>query len=150
MHFMDILAIVVVGLMVGNELTVSLFINPVMWQLDAAAQARALSLFARILGRVMPLWYALCLALLIMETVARRGRPGFNSLFAAALLWVAIIFFTLVTLLPINSRIAALTAEAPLNAWLPSHKKWDRLHRVRIGLLLVALVLLVHGVLAAA
>jgi uncharacterized membrane protein len=145
MHFVDIVTLVATGLLVGNELAVSLFINPVMWRLNAEAQARALSLFAKLLGRVMPFWYALCLLLLAVETWLRRGRPGFSFLLAAAVLWVAVIVFSITVLVPINNRIAAVAADAPLATWLPSHKRWDRLHRVRIVLLVVALVLLVHG-----
>ncbi len=149
MHFVDVLAIVIVGLMIGNELTVSLFINPVMRRLDAAAQTLAISLFAGILGRVMPFWYALCFVLLLVETLALRGHPEFSSLLVATLLWAGVIVFTLATLVPINNRIAALAANAPLGQWLPSHTRWERLHRVRIALLLTALVLLVHGLMAA-
>lgn len=150
MHFIDILAIVVVGLMVGNELTVSLFINPILWRLDAAAQTRALSLFAGILGRVMPIWYAVCLVLLLTETIARRSRAGFASLLVATCLWMVTILFTLAFLVPINNRIAALPPDTPLDQWLPSHKRWDKLHRLRIALLIAALILLAHGLLAAA
>ncbi len=147
MHLIDILTIVLAGLMVGNELTVSLFINPVMWKLDAGAQAKALSLFAGILGRVMPFWYGLCLILFLIETVVHRGEPGFYPLVAASILWAAIIVFTIVWLVPINNRVAALAEGAPLERWLPEHRRWDRLHRVRILLLLVALVLATHALL---
>jgi uncharacterized membrane protein len=150
MHFIDILAIVVVGLMVGNELTVSLFINPVMWKLDAAAQLKALGLFARILGRTMPFWYGICLVLLLVEAVVRRHQAALWYLLTAVAIWAAIIVFTLVILLPINNRIAALAPDTPLGQWLPSHKQWDKLHRIRIAFLLAALLLLVHGLLGTA
>ncbi len=61
MLFLDVLTILCTGLMIGNELAVSLFVNPVIWQLEEGSQAKALSLFAGILGKVMPFWYALCL-----------------------------------------------------------------------------------------
>jgi uncharacterized membrane protein len=150
MHSVDVLAIVMAGLMVGNELTVSLFINPVIWRLDPIAQTRALSMFAGILGRIMPVWYAICLVLIVAETVVRRAQPGFASLLAASLLWAGVILFTVFTLVPINNRIAVLAVEAPLDEWLPAHKRWDKLHRLRIALLIAALVLLVHGLLLSA
>lgn len=149
MHLIDILTIVLAGLMVGNELTVSLFINPVMRQLDAQAQTRALSLFAGLLGRVMPFWYAFCLILFLVETFARYGRAAFSPLLAASLLWAAIIVATIFLLVPINNRIAALVEDVPLEKWLPEHRRWDRLHRVRILLLLIALVLVTHALLTA-
>lgn len=148
MRLIDVLTIVIAGLMVGNELTVSLFINPVMRKLDAGAQTKALSLFAGLLGRVMPLWYGLCLVLFLVETVAHRGDPQFYLLLAASILWAAIIVFTIAMLVPINNRIAALAANVPLEKWLSEHKRWERLHRVRIFLLLVALVLVTHALLS--
>ncbi|HMF54244.1 MAG TPA: anthrone oxygenase family protein [Edaphobacter sp.] len=150
MHLIDILTIVLAGLMVGNELTVSLFINPVMWKLDAQAQTRALSLFAGLLGRVMPFWYALCLVFFLIESFVRRGDPAFFPLLAASILWAIIILATIFLLVPINNRVAALAANAPLEQWLPEHKRWDRLHRVRVLLLLVALVLVVNTLLTTA
>ncbi len=42
-HILDIATILFAGLLTGNELTVSLFISPVMWQLDEQAQAKAIS-----------------------------------------------------------------------------------------------------------
>lgn len=147
MHLLDLAAIVITGLMVGNELTVSLFIHPVVRKLDEAAQTRALSLFAALLGSRMPFWYVLCLLLLAAETWLRHRQPGFPLLLAATLLWVGVILFTVTVLVPINNRIAALTADSSLEKWLPSHQRWERLHRLRIVLLLAAFVLLVCALL---
>jgi uncharacterized membrane protein len=149
MHLIDILTIVLAGLMVGNELTVSLFINPVMQKLDAAARTRALSLFAGLLGRVMPFWYALCLILFAIETFAHRGGAAYVPLLAASLLWAAIIVATIFLLVPINNRVAALTVDAPLEHWLPEQRRWERMHRIRIVLLVVALALATYALLAA-
>jgi hypothetical protein len=149
MHILDIASIVIIGLMVGNELTVSLFINPVMKQLDATPQAKSLSLFARLLGRVMPFWYAVCLILLITETALRKSQPIFLSLLSASLLWAIIILFTVLVLVPINNRIAALGANAQLSQWIGEHRRWENLHRLRIFLLLVAMILLIHALLPA-
>ena len=149
MHSLDIASIVMIGLMVGNELTVSLFINPVMRQLDAATQAKSLSLFAGLLGRVMPFWYAACLVLLISETVLRRSQPAFFSLIAASTLWTIIILFTVLLLVPINNRIAALKTDAEFSQWIGQHDRWEKLHRLRIFLLIVAMILLTHALLLA-
>lgn len=149
MHLLDIFTIVFAGLLTGNELTVSLFINPVMRKLDAAAQTRALSLFAGLLGRAMPFWYVLCLVLLAAETFVHRGKAVFSALLAATILWVFIIVASIFVLVPINNRIAALSQETPLEGWLPEHTRWENLHRVRILLLLVALVLATHSLLIA-
>jgi len=148
MHLLDILAILATGLMVGNELAVSLFVNPALWQLDATAQVRAISLLARSLGRAMPFWYAFCLILLIAETVLRHNQPVFLPLLAATSLWAAVIVFTIVVLVPINNRVASLPTSVPLADWLPAHKGWDKLHRLRIMLLILAMLLLINSLLA--
>jgi uncharacterized membrane protein len=145
MHLLDITTITIIGLMVGNELTVSLFINPVMRQLDPAPQARVLSLFASLLGRVMPFWYALCLVLLLIEAVLRRGTSVFPSLLAAIVLWIATILYSVLFLVPINNRIAALQSTRPTADRLPQHELWNRLHLFRIAAILIALVLTIHA-----
>jgi uncharacterized membrane protein len=147
MHLLDITTITIIGLMVGNELTVSLFIHPVLRQLDAATQARTLSLFAGLLGRVMPFWYALCLVLLIAEAALRNGTSAFPSLLAAAVLWTATILYTILLLVPINNRIAALQSTHPIEDWLPRHERWNRLHIFRIAAILIALLLTIHSLL---
>ncbi len=69
MHLLDTITITFAGLMVGNELAVSAFFNPAVWQLESAPQAQGLSILAGSLGRVMPIWYGLCLALLARGVV---------------------------------------------------------------------------------
>ena len=147
MHLLDIITILCTGLMVGNELTVSLFINPVIWQLDEPAQAKALSLFARYLGKAMPIWYALSLVLLIAEAYFRRHEPALIPLLAAIIIWIAVILYTVTTLVPINNRIAALSTGSLPTHWRSEHKKWDTLHRLRILFLILAMICLTHALL---
>jgi hypothetical protein len=146
MLFLDVLTILCTGLMIGNELAVSLFINPVIWQLEDRSQAKALGLFAGILGKVMPFWYALCLVLMIAETYLRRHQPALTLLLVAVGVWIAVIVYTVTTLVPINNRIARLAGTLP-EGWREEHKRWDRHHRWRILSLVIAMVCLVWGIL---
>jgi Domain of unknown function (DUF1772) len=146
MLFLDVLTILCTGLMIGNELAVSLFVNPVIWQLEDRSQAKALSLFAGTLGTVMPFWYALCLVLMVTESYLRRHQPALTLLLAAVAIWIAIIVYTVTTLVPINNRIARL-AEALPEGWREEHKTWDTHHRWRILLLTIGMVCLVWGIL---
>jgi uncharacterized membrane protein len=146
MQFLDLLTILCTGLMIGNELAVSLFVNPVIWQLEDRSQAKALSLFAGNLGKVMPFWYALCLLLMIVETYLRRHQPGLTLLLVAVAIWIAIIVYTVTTLVPINNRIARLAGALP-EGWREEHKRWDTYHRWRILSLITAMVCLVWGIL---
>jgi uncharacterized membrane protein len=147
MYLLDVVTILCTGFMIGNELSVSLFIHPVVGQLDEQAQTKALSLFARLLGKAMSFWYAAALILLIAEAYLRRHAPSFPLLLVAAVIWAAVIVYTLFALVPINNRIAALTTAAPPAGWRQEHKKWNTLHRWRILMLTVAMVCLILGIL---
>ena len=142
MHLLDVITILCIGLMVGTELTVSLFINPIIWQLDEPAQAKAFSLFGRYLGKAMPIWYILSLVLLIAEAYLRRHQPAVTPLLTAIIIWIAVILYTVTTLVPINNRIVALSTR-----WRSEHKRWDTLHRWRILLLTIAMVCVTHALL---
>ena len=147
MHLLDIITILCIGLMVGTELTVSLFINPVIWQLDDQAQVKALSIFARYLGKAMPIWYSLSLALLIAEACLRRHQPALTPLLIAIVIWIALILYSVTTLVPINNRIAALSTAPLPTQWLAETKKWDALHRWRILLLTISMICVIHALL---
>jgi hypothetical protein len=145
MHFLDIITITLGGSLVGNELAVSAFFNPAAWRLERTPQAQALSLLAGSLGRVMPVWYGLCLVLLGLESFLHRHQAALMPLLTATLIWAGVIIFTIAALVPINNRIAKLNMAAPAPGWKQDHKKWDSLHRVRILLLVVALLTLTYA-----
>jgi uncharacterized membrane protein len=132
--------------MTGNEVAISCFANPAIWQLDESPQAQALSLLARSLGKVMPFWYVLCLVLLTVEAYVRRNGPHAQLLQGAVVLWIITIVYTISILVPINNRIARLDHALPPAGWKLEHRKWDKLHRWRIGMLTVATALLVWSI----
>ena len=147
MHMiLDLLSIVSIGLMVGTEFAVSAFINPVLAKLEPGAEAQATSLFARTLGRAMPFWYGLNLLLMIMEGVIHRHDSGLGWLAAAPIVWIAVIVFTLLILVPINNRIAAVDTTAFSEELRLGHTKWDVLHRWRVLALSVAMISLLIGI----
>ncbi len=145
MHFLNTITITIAGLMVGNELAVSAFFNPAVWRLESASQAQGLALLARSLGRVMPIWYGLCLALVALESFLHRHETAFFPLLIATLIWAGVIVFTIGMLVPINNRIASLSTTSPSFDWKSDHKKWDLLHRIRILLLASALFVLTYA-----
>ena len=148
MHLLNTITITCAGLMVGNELAVSAFVNPAVWQLESGPQAQELSLLARSLGRVMPIWYGLCLALLALESYLHRHQAALAPLLAATLIWAAAVVISIGFLVPINNRIASLSTAVPTPGWEHDHRKWDSLHRVRILLLAVAVLLLTYALAA--
>jgi hypothetical protein len=140
----DVVTAAVAGTMVGNEFAVAAFIHPQLHRLDDRAHAQIAAPLAGSLGKAMPLWYGLAFALIL--TVAFEHRPMTNGagllLASAAALWAATILFTVTMLVPINNRIAKMKPEQPHEGWLRDRARWDQLHRIRVALLIVALLLL--------
>ncbi len=148
MLILDIVAIVSVGMMTGVEFAVSAFVNPVLLTMEAEGQAFATRAFARLLGRVMPFWYIGNMVLLGVEAWIRHGQNGSLLLYAACGVWAAVIALTLMFLVPINNRIAALPDGAFVQAMKAEHRVWELRHRVRIAALVVAMVLLLMAILS--
>lgn len=140
MAFLDIATILCIGLMIGTEFAVSVFLNPVVWKLDNHAQVRSIRLIAARLGAAMPFWYALSLLFLIAETILRRNQPGFASLLIASAIWAAVMALTVVFLAPINNRLAQMGINAHASRALRDHHKWDMFHRARIAALAVSML----------
>ena len=141
MHLFDEVVAVVLLLMVGVEFAVSAFVNPSAWRLDPEPQAKMLSHFASVLGRVMPVWYAGGLLLLIVETWVHRAEPGRGLLLAASAIWLLTTVLTLLFLVPLNNLV--IRAEP---GWQDAHRTWDTRHRVRIIALFIAAILLTYVV----
>ncbi len=148
MHLIDAITISIVGSMVGTEFAVSAFVNPALWQLESGPQAQGLSVLARSLGRAMPIWYGLCLAFLVLASFLHQHQTAFLPLLIATLVWVGVIVFSIAFLVPINNRIALLNAAAPAPTWKREHKKWDRLHRVRVLVLVLVLFVVAYVLVA--
>ena len=76
--FLNGAAIVSIGLMIGVEFAVWVFINPILWKLEEPTRSYAIRLFAKKLGTAMPFWYAGNLLALLADAVLLRNQP--NSL----------------------------------------------------------------------
>jgi hypothetical protein len=95
----------------------------------------------------MPFWYGLALALILGAAYEHRPiSSGPGALIAlAAILWAVTIAFTVTTLVPINNRIAKMNPQQPYPTWLQDRCRWDKLHRIRVELLIAAVVVLLAG-----
>ncbi len=144
-HFLELAAIVVAGTMVGNELAVAIFFHPRISALDDATHVRAAQALAAALGRAMPFWYALTLLLSVAVAFLARpaGAPGHRLALAAASLFAAMIIYTVLLPVPINNQVARWQPESLPANWRELRRRWDTLHAVRVGVLLIALILLV-------
>jgi uncharacterized membrane protein len=145
MNLLNVATVLCIGLLIGVEFAVSVFVNPVVWKLDSAAQAAAFRLFGRRLGRAMPFWYIASLLLLISETITHRHQS--LVLFGVAIaLWSAAIALSLLSLVPINNRMIRMDADELTEGSQRELRKWDALHRVRIALLVIAMIFFLAGI----
>src|SRR5258708_19460985 len=128
LNILNVATIVCIGLLIGAELTVSVFLTPVLWKLDFAAQATAIPLFARRLGRAMPVWYIASLMLLLSETITHRHESLVVLLGVATALWVAAIALSLLFLVPIANRTVRMDAYGWTESAQRENRNCDALH----------------------
>jgi hypothetical protein len=144
---LEIILLVAAGTLVGNEICIAAFVHPIFYKLPEECHLRAAQPLAKLLGAVMPFWYLAVVALTAAECyLARDGNPqALHLLEAAAVIFAVSIAFTLLGPVPTNNRIARIVPEQPPQNWLALRKRWDRLHAIRVAILLVALLLLTAG-----
>jgi anthrone oxygenase-like protein len=139
----------VVGVMVGVEFAVAVFINPILLRLPAGPALKARAGGARVLGRVMPFWYVGSLLLTAWLAAAKWGGSAGAAAVAAAALLVVSVVMSVTLLVPIASRSATWTADDHPADWREQHQRWDRLHYARVAIIVAAFVLtLVAGTVA--
>ena len=143
----DMATATVAAMMAGNEFAVAAFVHPQIRKLNDNAHAQIAARLASALGKAMPLWYGLAFVLIVGAAYEHRpisSGPGL-LIAVAGLLWAITILFTVTTLVPINNRIARMNPQQPYPTWLQDRCRWDKLHRVRVELLIVAVLLLLAG-----
>ena len=146
---LHVTTLTVAGLLVGNEFAIAAFVHPTLNRLPDHAHAAGASALARLLGRVMPFWYALATLLACSEAALRRHETGTwpSLLLVSAILWMASIVYTILALVPINNRVASWSPDTLPTDWKSLRTRWDQLHRWRVLLLFTAWVLLTIGIL---
>jgi uncharacterized membrane protein len=131
-----------IGLLVGSELFLTAFTNPVLGELDEPARLKAAHLLTARAATPLPLWNVLGLVLLIVQAVVHRHEPGFSLLVAASVLWAAAAAFTLTLMLPLNSRLARADSASSPKQSLLDYKRWSARHLPRLLVLAAALLCL--------
>ncbi|MEV3928345.1 MULTISPECIES: DUF1772 domain-containing protein [unclassified Streptomyces] len=136
-----VVTIVVAGVMVGVEFAVAVFFNPIMNRLPDEGRIAAQSDGARLLGRVMPVWYISAMALGAVWAAVAWGDAGASLVTAAtALLGVSVVMSVLL-LVPINDRAKTWTAEDRPADWKQQADRWNAYHYVRVGVIVAAFAL---------
>lgn len=132
----------VVGLMVGVEFAVAFVINPITHRLPVAASLAARADGGRMMGRAMPFWYIGSLVLTLALTAVSWGMPTATlALIATGLLAISVLMSVLL-LVPINNRSLTWTAEDHPADWREQYQRWDRLHYVRVVVIVAAFALI--------
>ena len=68
--------------------------------------------------------------------------PGHGLALSAAGLFAAMIIYSVLLPVPINNQVARWQPESLPANWRELRHRWDALHAIRVGVLLLALVLL--------
>lgn len=145
---LQVLAVLVLGLLCGNELSVAVFTHPTLHQQPRESHVRLRAAFAAVFGRVMPFWMggSTLLSLLLLLPFAHLTQPAWRLAAIAAGLQVAAVIFSLAGPVPINNRTAKWTPESLPDDWKAQERIWDLYHWIRTGGLIVAFALLVCSV----
>lgn len=127
-----VLALVVTGTMVGVELCVATLLHPMFDRLphDAGLLGRADA--ARVLGRIMPWWYAASIVLSVLLAVLARGSVWTWATATAAALLAVGVLMSVTLLVPLNNRVRTWTPGHAPHDWRDQLRRWDRLHYVRL------------------
>jgi len=140
---LEVFTIVVVGVMVGVEFSVAFVINPILNGLPADSSQRGRAHGARMLGALMPFWYVGSLVLSAVWAIAGWHHPGTGLVVIAAALLIVSVIMSILLLVPINNRGKTWTVENRPEDWKEQMNRWDRLHYVRVAVIIAAFALLV-------
>lgn len=144
----DLIAVLVTVLLTGSELAIGVFVHPVLSKLQDGAHAEAAKPLARLLGKVMPLWYAAALLLVVVALFARAfGTWSWWACLTSAALLAITVPFSVIYLVPINNRIAAWDLNALPGDWKNERRRWDQYHYVRIVILVLASLAIIAAIL---
>lgn len=143
LNAIEIATTVIVGLMVGVELSVSVVVNPILNALPDDSNQRGRSHGGRMLGAVMPVWYIGSLILVAIWAAAGWNDDGTGLVVTAGVLLVVSVLMSVLLLVPINDRGRTWTPENRPADWKQQMSRWDRYHYVRVAVIIAAFVLLV-------
>lgn len=143
-----VIALVVTGLMVGVELCVAAFVNPILDRLPGEAGLLGRAQGGRVLGRLMPWWYVASLVLCIVVAVLARDSASTWAAAAGAVLLMVSVVMSVAVLVPINNRAKTWTPGHAPPDWRDQVQRWDRLHYVRVAVITAGFACLAAGVVA--
>jgi uncharacterized membrane protein len=143
-----LLAVLLLGLMCGSELSVAAFAHPTLNRQLLEVHIPVRSSFAVLFGRVMPFWMtgSTLLNLLLLLPFEHLNQSAWRLAAIAFAIQVLAVVFSLVGPVPINNRIAKWTPTSFPHDWKAQEHRWDLYHWFRTCGLIVAFALLVLSV----
>ncbi|MFJ6382339.1 anthrone oxygenase family protein [Kitasatospora sp. NPDC092039] len=148
LNALQVLTTVVVGVMVGVEFSVAFVINPILNALPEDSAIRGRAHGGRMLGAVMPVWYITSLVLVAAWAVAGRQHHDTGLVITSGALLALSVVMSVLLLVPINNRGKTWTPENRPADWKQQQNRWDRLHYVRVAVIIAAFTLLVTALTA--
>lgn len=143
LNALEVFTTVVVGVMVGVEFSVAFVINPILDALPEDSRILGRAHGGRMLGAVMPVWYIGSLVLVAVWAVAGRHHDGVGLVVTGGALLILSVIMSLLLLVPLNDRGKTWTPENRPADWKEQAGRWDRLHHVRVAVIVAAFALLV-------
>lgn len=148
--FLQLFAILALGLMAGSELNVALFAHPAVERQPLQVHIPLRSALATLLGQAMPFWMSgsTLLNLLLLFPFAHLSEAAWRPAAIAFAIQALAILFSLLGPVPINNRIAKWTPASLPSDWQAQEHLWDVYHWVRTSGLVIAFALLVFSLTA--
>ncbi|WP_103510488.1 DUF1772 domain-containing protein [Streptomyces sp. SM13] len=143
LNALEIVTTVIVGLLVGVELSVAFVINRILDALPDDSTQLGRSHGGRMLGAVMPFWYIGSLVLSAIWAIAGWGEVGVGLVVTAGGLLLLSVVMSVLLLVPINNLGKTWTPENRPADWKEQMNRWDRYHYIRVAVLIAAFTLLV-------
>jgi uncharacterized membrane protein len=139
---LEVFTTVVVGVMVGVEFAVAVILRRILDALPGDAGQLGHAHGGRMLGAVMPFWYIGSLILSAFWAIAGWHRHGAGLVVIAAALLIVSVLMSVLLLVPINNRNKTWTPENRPADWQRQLNRWNRLHYLRVAVIVAAFALL--------
>jgi uncharacterized membrane protein len=142
------LAILILGLMCGSELSVAAITHPMLNRQSRDVHILVRSSFAALMGKVMPFWMtgSTLLNLLLLLPIAHLNSSAWRLAAIAFAIQVGAVVFSLAGPVPINNRIAKWRPESLPDDWRSQEHRWDLYHWFRTGGLIAAFTFLIISI----
>ncbi|MFC5034958.1 DUF1772 domain-containing protein [Streptomyces sp. So13.3] len=143
LNALEVVTTVIVGVMVGVEFCVAFVMGPILNALPEDSGQLGHAHGGRMLGAVMPFWYIGSLVLVGIWAFAGWDHQDTGLVVTAGTLLILSVVMSLLLLVPINNRNKTWTVDNRPADWKQQLNRWERLHYIRVAVIIAAFALLV-------